>query len=258
MSLIPPAPESEANQFGGGMGSGPQESESPNTMSLMGIASGDEAISNADDVFGVQAVDESARIRNQGLMILGGVALVAVGAIFAMRMTQGSLTDAGSAEAAAKIEQVYIKLTSGQMSQDDPLRAENITDLLSDTDEAVAMFTRDYASQQVPVEYVQKNPFMLNLPKSATPAVDRTPENNKKREEQLRRLRDSARRLTINSIMAGTNPRVFINNDMYSVGDEIDAFVIDQIDRHNIILSTEVMGKRYRFRLGMQQPKSRR
>lgn len=233
------------------------DQENAGPMSLMGVAGGASSQGgfSIDEVaFGVEPVDERKRMRQQSMLLLLGVGVVAAGSIWGMRLLQGDLNqDSVSTATAAKIEQVMVRISSGQMAADDPLRQENLSNLLSDTNEAVAMFTLNHADRQVPLEFVQKNPFATKVAGEGVIRESDGARLEKMREEQLQRVREAARQLRVNSIMAGENPRVFINSDLLGVGEKVGQFTIDTIENQSVILSAEVMDRTYRFRIGMQQ-----
>ncbi len=223
-------------------GMGPMESEGdaeagrePESMSLLGGIAGDNE-SGVDaqlDTFGVEPEHTGGKLLNHGVLLIVAVALVAAGALYLMRLSQGELTsDEATAQTEAKIEQWLGKLTvPGAMSKDDPMHQQQITALFQDTGEIIQIFNTDLTGHQVPVEYVKQNPFELRLAKQEVVLPDGSAAAAaaaaREREARLSKLQREVDGLTLQSVVnMRSNPVAAINGDFYRRGDTIGSFTV--------------------------------
>ncbi|MCC5831195.1 MAG: hypothetical protein JJU36_17280 [Phycisphaeraceae bacterium] len=230
-----------------------QEDDAERTMPLS--AMGAEDLPHADDG-DYQSVRKSSKLFSHGSMLLVLVAVIAAGAIFAMRQT----TTVGTGHTVdraveAKIEQALAKLSRPHaMSPDDPLAPDNLSTMNQETDAIVALFHDDVTERQVPLEYVQKDPFVLYQP-PAEIEVSVGPQGPSLEEIEAqkraaaiaareRALREELRRMRCDAIMGDL---VMINGTALRRGMTIGSFTIVEVRRSSVILRADDFG----FRLHM-------
>src|SRR5690606_35865728 len=78
--------------------------------------------------------------------------------LYGMRLTQSDM-GVVTKDVEKRIDQVLAKLGKPDRDGSNPLGQEALKSLFGDTDAIVAMFADDPTRQQVPIEYVKKNPF---------------------------------------------------------------------------------------------------
>lgn len=234
------------------------EEESPSTMSLMsGVAQPDRA---EPGVLGLDTgegeSDAGSKLPQSTLLILA-IVVVAGGALWFMRMSQSDLGgDRIDAEVRAKIDQAVAKFSNrAAMSPDDPINPDNIDELFADTEAVVAMFATDYTQNQVPVEFVKKNPFVLDRPKPTESAA--APSNNRDLERQYQQWLSDRRReiqkLNLEAVMGGSTPVAIVDGESVRVGQRLGNFEVVAIEAQTMRLQTVFTptGKRVVVKLKM-------
>jgi len=194
-----------------------------------------------------------ARI-NQGTLMMIVLLLVAGGGIYAMRVTRSDVSkNDASAAIEAKIEQALAKLTKPEaLRDDDPLLRRNIRQLFQDTDAVVSMFSVDNIEQQVPIEFVKKNPFKLHTQAKATTALAGDSDSlqaQREREKLVRNLKREFSTLTIQSIMIGRVPLAMINNEICRVGDTVGSFKVVAIRTEGLAVDLSAYGMAFQLKL---------
>ncbi|WP_432800305.1 hypothetical protein [Poriferisphaera sp. WC338] len=200
-----------------------------------------------DDIIGLGEPETKMKAHGQSALLVGIITVIAVGALYGMHMlnknfqAQNNVSNANE----AKIETFLTKLSNQQaLAENDPLRKENINEFLNDTPEIISMLKSDVSSQQIPIEYVQKNPFNLvggqqkNTDVSASQA-------DQKRMRALKALQSELKTLTLNSVMGGRVPVAVINNEFYRKGDMIGSFKITEIHHHSQSLMLAAGGEQF-------------
>ena len=148
-------------------GSGAAEGE--RSMSLLGGIARAE-VPGADDVEFLDGPKTKPKLSRGTLLILGVVGF-AIMSIFLMRITtRGETVSAVTTEMQAHIEEALSKIQSKDMAPNDPLALNNVNGpvqgpRLRGRDRRV--HRADPTIHQVPIEYIQKNPFELPQVKSA-------------------------------------------------------------------------------------------
>jgi hypothetical protein len=222
----------------------PPADDEPRTMSLMSGVAGGGGIGEPD-----LAVEDTGRrggnLLSHSGMIIAIVAVLAAGSLYAMRITQGDLTGSTSRDVEQKIENAIIKLSRpGSMAANDPLRAENRASLFQDTDAILAMFAGDRGDHQVPVEYVQKNPFVLPTTQQAAGPVDNSMRD---RQRRLDALNQELSRLNLQTVMLGARNVAVINGEFHQPGGTVGSFTIESMDATSVQLIAE--GERFVLRI---------
>ena len=248
-----------------GMKLGPQgqdpdsdgDEDESRSMSLMsGVAQPDHA---EPGVLGLDTGEDDAsgsKLPQSTLLILA-IVVVAGGALWFMRMSQSDLgEDRIDAEVRAKIDQAVAKFSNRDaMSPDDPLNPANIDELFADTESVVAMFATDYTQNQVPVEYVKKNPFVLDRPEAPEPEASPKDDRDLERQYQqwLTERRREIQRLNLEAVMGGTNPVAIVDGESVQVGQRLGNFEVVAIEGQTMRLETVFTptGKRVVVKLKM-------
>ncbi|MCE9591364.1 MAG: hypothetical protein K8S99_12660 [Planctomycetes bacterium] len=220
----------DANGAGG-------ESDNPQSLPLMAGVARPEGLPEAND-FDLEAKPARKGV-SQGTLLILGVLVIGAGALFLMRSTQGEIMAAAGSEVEAKVEQALARLSNPQsLSVQDPLSKTNVNALFRDTDTIVAMFSADPSTHQVPLEYVQKNPFELALGKSSSESA--APGAAAVRDDgHMRRLQIELKTLKLQTIMGGARPVAVINGELYQPGQKIGSFTVRSIEGMKAVLTAE-------------------
>lgn len=234
-----------------GAGAAPEnanEGESePQTLSLLGGVARPEGLPEVD--LDLQSMKGPSKLMSSGTLMVLGLFAIAVALLYAMKLTHGeSKVDSAAKAAEAKIEQALAKLTSPQrLPANDPLRKENVDAVFSDTKAIMAMFTEDLTQRQVPIEYVQKNPFTLH---TATPAVIGPAKTNTQDNRRLEKLKAELKGFELQTIMSGSRPVAVISGEILRPGDKLGSFTVKEIRPFAVLLE----GEGQVFTLEMQKP----
>lgn len=106
----------------------------------------------------------------------------------------------------------------------------------------------DHAAAQVPVDQVQKNPFLLSAIIEPEPVADNTEASKRAAADKARRELDAKRKrvqstlagLSINGIIGGSNPVARISGEAVRVGDTVgDLFTVKAIHGRSVELTFE-------------------
>jgi hypothetical protein len=225
--------------------------ESAKTMSLMSGVAMAEDLPDADAI-DVDAGKSSGKMLTQGTLLVLALAVVGGGSLYAMRITQGELSnDEGSKVIEERVEQALATaLAKGAWNN----RAV-IDELLGDTESALAAFTSDPVKHQVPIKYVKKNPFVMFAGEKKTNAEPepKTAEGQHTRNEQLRRDRfmQQAKKLEVQAVMGGARPVAIINGKPLELGQSVQGFEIKKIEGLRVLVQKEG----YLFMLAIKQDK---
>ncbi len=212
-----------------------QGQDEPQSMSLLGGIARTDDLSEAEQL--EIATGRTGRpTMGQNLLLLLLVTIIAGGTLYAMRLTQGDMANsAASREVDAKIEKLLARLKGADAKA---TRVGNIDEILNDTEQIVEIFSVDFTDHQVPVEFVQKNPFKLTARK---PTVSDDPEARRRAEEEARMKRMMAmqaelKKFEITGINLRPRPIAVINGEFYKPGDKLGSFVIESMDAFTIHL----------------------
>jgi len=240
--------ESLEQQYEGGQQGGAAEGDQTQSMSLLGGVARPEGLPEAD-ASGIENADGSGagRAISQGTVLVIVVAVIAAGSIYAMRLTQGKIANERGAQVEAKMEQILAKLTNpAAISSDDPLHPDTMKALFQDTDKIVGMLETDTDGQQVPVEYVKKNPFELPIQKEADTPTQNVSDRN--RERQLKRLQGELKRFSLQTVMNGASgPIAVIDGEFYKKGKTLGSFRIANIDASALTVTLSAAGKSFKL-----------
>jgi len=226
--------------------------EEPRSLSLMGGIVGNGEMSEAD-LLNIDGGSGHGKIA-QGTLLLFIVAVIGAGSLYAMRVTQSDLGSAAvSEDVEARIAQVLARMASPNKA-DQPIAAqqESLQALFRDTSTIVAMFADDPTQQQIPIEYVQKNPFAIALPgsgKDGKGEVAVVPVRDRSEELRRRALETELSRLELQTVMQSRNPVAVINGQLVQMGQSIGSFTVTRIEG----LWVELSSGNHVFRLEMKK-----
>ena len=229
------------------------EQEQAGTMSLMSGVAQSQGVSDAD-VLGIDDDSERSKLPQSTLLILA-VVVIAGGALMLMRMSHGDLqSERLTADVRAKIDQAVAKFSNQHaMSPNDPMRPENIDELFRDTESVVAMFATDFTENQVPVQYVKKNPFVLDRPKSEKKEKTDDGELERRYQQWLTERRREIQKLHLEAVMGGATPVAIVDGESVTVGQKLGSFKVAAIEGQTMRLETvfRPTGKRVVVKLKM-------
>ena len=207
--------------------------DQPQSMSLMsGVAGGGGGGAGGmtdADVLGIDGEGSSSAMSKlpQSTLLILGIAVIAFGVLYFMRVSQGDLQrETLAADVRAKIDQAVAKFSNqGAMSPTDPLRPDNINELFEDTESVVAMFATDYTQNQVPVQYVKKNPFVIDRPEQAEDDTPREDTDLERRYQQwLADLKREIQKLNLEAVVGGSTPMAIVDGRSIEVGQRVGSF----------------------------------
>lgn len=208
----------------------------PQSMSLMGGIARPEGLPDADDFEFIDEKKGGSKLLSHGTLVILLVFSIAAGTLYLMRMSNGSIVSEVNAEVEGRVDTWLAKIANPQsMSSTDPLKKENLDELLGTTDEVVATFNFDMQKQQVPIEFVQKNPF--EMPAGAQDAAPQVDNTERDRQLMIQKLDREFKALKLQSIMLGQRKIAVINGELKQIGQSIGSFRIDDIDGHRVVLS---------------------
>jgi hypothetical protein len=174
---------------------------------------------------------------NGGPLLVIAVIVIAAGGLFSMRkLAQVTAAPGIDAGAETTIEDFLKKVDD----PDDPLG-----DKSGSGDRIIAVLRETYSEQQVPLEDVQRDPFILDEAGGPALVYDPTADDLTRREQQFRQERDARRvefeqagaTMRVRSVLAGSNPLANINGDVVRIGDIVRAGS-DQIEFRVSAIST--------------------
>ncbi len=174
---------------------------------------------------------------NESILLIGGVVVLAVVALFVMRKTGAVNVDSTLGAVELKIEQALAQIGKASHIETDSDLAVD----LRDTDKVVAFFAYDPAEKQVNLDNVQKNPFVLHgLPGGAQqetqPAISR---EEQQRQLEMQRLRDELSRFQLQTIVEGRTPMAVISGNVVKRGDELGSFKVVAIEAERVVVTVD-------------------
>lgn len=177
------------------------------------------------------------RFMNRGTLLILGLAALGLATIWGMRLGRGEVSSKlADSQIEARIEQALAKLTKpAGLADDDPLLRKNIQDLLSDTDSIVKMLANDPSKNQVPIEFVKKNPFQMGAETVADGGAQRQGDSAKKLNAEFAKLK-------LQSVVTGRMPLAMINDQMCRVGDRIGSFTVTAIRQNELAVDLAAAG----------------
>ncbi len=214
--------------------------EEPKTLSLLsGVAASSAPPTEAELL--EAAGGTKSKLMGRGAAVVGAIALVAAGSLYAMRLTHGNLEVSSAKEAESTIENFVAKRSQrDKLASSHPLRDENIDALFEDADAVVAMFAADVTDRQVPLEYVKKNPFQLVETKPAAGAATPVDNSDYARQQRLRALTAELGKYKLYSVMTGGQRNVaVVNGEFVQERQKLGSFTVTRIEPLAVTLSAD-------------------
>jgi len=253
----------EFSHDGQGPIGGPGGSDEEATMPIgIGAMDDDDSLGAADPFS--QADESGKRGLNSGAVLLVAVVLIAIAGLFSMRtLTRASAAHDEPHEAEKSIESFLSMLQSSKSEGESPnyqLGAEEtaVLDVLNES----------YASRQVALTHVQRNPFIIfeDSAGSDTPSKPSGPDPmEQKREERRKLFAQAAGRLELRSVLMGNTPLATIGTNIVQVGATVVAepegvtFTVTTIsnDGVQIVAEDKELGVRHESLLTIDRERSR-
>ena len=215
--------------------------EEPSQVPLMTGVGRPEGLDSDIDY---QSMGEGSKIFNKSTMLIVTVILIAAGALYAMRISQGDGKQSEDVrKSEAKIEQLMTQLKSAEaLGGDHNLAKGSIDRLMNDAEFIISQLDVDPSKRQVPIEFTKKNPFQLFVERPVeTVAVKVEPNAEEKRQAELmKKLDNELARFKIQSILPnGRKPVAIIDGKIVQVGETIGSFKIKEIQKLAVILEAE-------------------
>lgn len=215
--------------------------EEPSQIPLMTGVGRPEGIDGDIDY---SSLDGGSKLFSKGTMLIVAIMLIAAGALYAMRMSQGDGKQSEEVrKSEAKVEQLMTQLKSAQaLGGNHNMAKGSIEALLNDSEFIIAQLDVDPTKRQVPVEFTKKNPFHLFIERPVdAPSAKVEPNAEEKRlAELMKKLDGEISRMKIQSILPnGRKPVAIIDNKIVQVGEAVGSFKVKEIQKLAVILEAE-------------------
>jgi hypothetical protein len=209
--------------------------------------SGDDSLKDALSEGGeTEFVTEGDGAKKQNPLVVGGLALAVLGGGYLWYQRQGpSSADAATADADAASQTVAKFLDGGTTN------VQMMEKMLRDTEKVVQQFLNYPSMKQIPLGELQTNPFRFRAPQieGAKPS-ESDAAAKRRREEERQAIIKAVGTLNLQSVIhSGVRKSCMINNTLYTEGQAVDNFVVEQINPGSVIVKNGV----YRFELRMQK-----
>ena len=156
---------------------------------------------------------------NTGAVLIVVVIVIAAGGLFVMRTLAGMTSIASADSTTEQKIAAFLDVISGNSSG--PRDEHSV--LMNSDDTALQVLGESYTDRQVPLDNVQRNPFVIDetrtsIPTASNPNPDR---NSAERAKQAMRDRfiKAGNGLSLDSTLLGSTPLANISGDIYRVGD---------------------------------------
>lgn len=213
---------------------GPDDAQNAGTMPLLGDF-GSEADVDEFDV-GYDGAAEGKRLAQQSGLLIGLVAVLAVGVFAGMQVFGASDAEAAPATEIASIEDFIRKSQRPELvSAADPQHPDRLQAMFSDADKIVAKISRTYPEKRVSVAEIAKNPF--SRPETEVLEVVDVDQGEVRRAKQIADLQKRLDRLELQSIMGnGDRSVAVIDGEFYRGGQSLEGFRVVSIQDGRVTL----------------------
>ncbi len=164
-----------------------------------------------------------------GSVLIVAVVLIAVGGLFSMRKLAQVTAAAGVDSEIETTIETFLKSLTGQETPEDDSSGDRAGARANEA--ALAVLSETYSERQVPLSNVQRNPFIIYQRETVAPLPTEDPglaasqqeqRWREKRKEREQIIRSAGDRLTLKSILGGSNPLAIIDGKIVRVGDTFD------------------------------------
>ena len=172
-----------------------------------------------DDGFDPLAGAEAKSKINTGAVLIALVVAIAAGGLFVMR-TLAKMNNIATADSTTeeKINAFLNVLTGNGANQGD-----NNSVLVDGDESALHVLRETYTDRQVPLDNVQRNPFVIDETRAVAPTPGNpqgaAPSAEQRRTAMEQRFRAAGKHLKVDSTLLGSTPLANINGEIYRVGD---------------------------------------
>jgi len=234
--------------------SAPETDEQPSQAPLSALMQ-DESV--AADPLAMMEEKPPSRLFNQTTLLLVLVCVIAAGTIYAMRLSQSDFFSGkhDSSAVEARIDQALAKLSNPDaLPSDSPLRKDVFDALTQDADDVIEMFARDTAENQVPVDQLKMNPFLIRSASGEDVRQREMEEAERKAKERKLELIRAAKRLKLESVVSGRRPVAVIDGEIVTAGTKVgELFVCQSINPDSRAVVLEAEGHRFILRMKSQE-----
>lgn len=166
--------------------------------------------------------DQPKRKVTSGVLLIIIVVAIAATGLFSMRtVTKATAFTGGNQEIERNIES-FIKMIRGESAEGGGLTVAG--DDAVGNEAVLRVLTESYVERQVPVEGVQRNPFIIfDEDPVATPDPGTSPSDLRAQRRRQRQaiFEQAAGRLRLRSVLLGSQPLANVNNKIVRVGESI-------------------------------------
>ena len=222
----------------------PAAAESPAAMPSSDMARPDD-MPEADDFQADRPRSDRAKITG-GMLLILLLLLVAAGVILTMRMSQKKINAAdGLNPTEVRIDQALARLANRDLlPATDPLHPDALNALFSDTDRILELFGADLTRYQVPIQFIQRNPFQLpevpiqqgTAAPASVPVVPHDP-------QRVKALQAEYAALDLQMVVTGKTNVALIDGQPLKENQRIGSFLIESISAGAIRLVAD--GKQF-------------
>lgn len=227
----------------------PMEESSAHTMPLLGGVVRPQEMPQLDEESSVDSIGSRGVLGRSSLLLL--VFTVACASLWLMRRSQ---IEVPASEGAQQIEQKIEEALARLASADTPLADAGA----AGSADIVAIFAGNGADQQVPVQYLKKNPFVVGMPpvpvgEAAKPAAAKTGKDQPAaasgapRPTRTDELRKELESLRLQAVMQGNLPMTIINGQIIKPGQQIGSFRLVKILEREVRMECD--GQTFRLRM---------
>ena len=237
---------------GGGESTDAQQTGS--ALSMMSGSARPEGLPEVESL-DLQETKGKKTVLNQSTMLILVVAVIAAGSLYGMRLTQQDLgATAQTIKAEKRIDKALAEHNKSKSKgqEGDLLAVGNVQKIVDDTEGLESILRPDMAQQQVPVNFVKKNPFIMPVAKSAS--SDGGPRESRaeqaKRRKQRQELMNELKTFELQSVMQGARPVAIISGELVQPGQTLGRFMVKEI--RDVSVDLEYNGEI--FQLAMEDP----
>ncbi len=208
---------------------------------------GDDNLKDAlSDNGEVEFVGEGDGPKKQNPLVVGGLVLAVLGGGYLWYSRQGPASADAAMPASDAASQTVTKFLDGGTTS-----VATMEKMLRDTEKVVQQFLNYPSMKQVPLGELATNPFRFRAPTVEGEKVNESDVAAKKRREEERQaILKAVGTMNLQSVIhSGARKACMVNNTMYTEGQQLDEFVIEQINPDNVVVKHGV----YRFELRMQK-----
>ena len=180
----------------------------------------------------------------RGTLLVLLVFAIGVGALCLMRRSQLDVSPSKDAkQAEEKVDHALARLATSFAAAEGDAAEAPLAGSGNNTEAIVAMFAADPAKQQVPLEYLKRNPFLLAplavdpelKPATSAPTGKSLASQKRDRLDQLKR---QVATMHLQTVMQGKFPLAIIDGQIVKAGSSIGPFEVEAIEQRTVVLKS--------------------